>query len=114
MANGFVHGGVCLGGFTQAAIGDVGVLALAAKVKYVIDPNNAYPTNQTGHIRAMKDGGVIEQRQRGGAQEPLTRQNLTGKFALNTQDGGWNQQQSDATLELLAGLDQGRMAVSRI
>ena len=40
------------------------VLALAAKVKFVIDPDNPYPNNYTGHIRAtMKDGSVIEERQ---------------------------------------------------
>ena len=63
------------------------MLALAAKVKFVIDPQNPYPNNYTGHIRAtMKDGSVIEERQphlRGGAQEPLTRQDVTDKFALN-------------------------------
>ena len=56
------------------------VLALAAKVKFVIDPKNPYPANYTGHMRAtLKDGSVIEERQphlRGGAQEPLTRQDV--------------------------------------
>ena len=63
------------------------VLALAAKVKFVIDPDNPYPNNYTGHIRAtLRDGSVVEERQpylRGGAQEPLTRQDVTDKFALN-------------------------------
>src|ERR1700674_4211741 len=106
LATGFVHGGVGLGAFMEAAIRDSQVLALAAKVKYVIDPDNPYPNNYTGHIRAtLKDGSVIEERQpylRGGAQEPLTRQNVTDKFTLNTQHGGWTRAQSDATLKLLA------------
>src|SRR6266700_7122097 len=42
LAAGFVHGGVGLGAFTEGAIGDRDVLALAAKVKYVIDPDNPY------------------------------------------------------------------------
>ena len=49
----------------------------------------------------MKDGSVIEERQphmRGGAQEPLTRQDVTDKFALNARHGGWTKAQSDATL----------------
>ena len=87
LATGFVHGGVGLGAFTESAIRDARVLALAAKVKFVIDPDNPYPNNYTGHIRAtLKDGSVIEERQpylRGGAQEPLTRQDVTDKFALN-------------------------------
>ncbi len=118
LAAGLVHGGVGLSAFTQAAIDDLRVLALAAKVKYVIDPDNPYPNSYTGHIQAtMKDGSVIEERQpylRGGAQEPLTRQDLTDKFALNTQHGGWDKQQSDATLKLLAGLYQGRMDISAL
>src|ERR1700749_2106640 len=108
LATGFVHGGVGLGAFTDNAIRDARVLALAAKVTFVIDPDNPYPRNYTGHIRAtLKDGRVIEDRQpylRGGAQEPLTRQDVTDKFALNVQHGGWDKAQSDAALKLMAGL----------
>jgi 2-methylcitrate dehydratase PrpD len=108
LATGFVCGGVGLGAFTEEAIRDADVLALAAKVKYVIDPQNPYPSNYTGHIRAiLKDGSVIEERQphmRGGAQEPLTRQDVIDKFALNAQHGGWSKTQGDAALRLLAGL----------
>jgi 2-methylcitrate dehydratase PrpD len=115
---GFVHGGVGLGAFTEGAIRDPKVLALAAKVKYVIDPQNPYPANYTGHIRAtMKDGSVIEERQphlRGGAQAPLTRQDVTDKFALNARHGGWTKAQSDATLKLLAGLYEKRIDLSTL
>src|SRR5713226_6467971 len=118
LATGFVHGGVGLGAFTEAAIRDSGVLALAAKVKYVIDPKNPYPNNYTGHVRAtMKDGSVTEERQpylRGGAQEPLTRQDVTEKFGLNAQHGGWTRAQSDATLKLLARLYQGKIDLSAL
>jgi len=118
LATGFVHGGVGLAAFTEKAIGDRDVLALAAKVKFVIDPQNPYPANYTGHIRAaMKDGSVIEERQphmRGGAQEPLTRQDVTDKFALNAQHGGWTAAQGDATLKLLAGLYQGKIDLSSL
>jgi 2-methylcitrate dehydratase PrpD len=113
LATGFVNGGVGLSAFTESAIGDPRVLALAAKVKFVIDPDNPYPANYTGHIKAtMNDGSVIEQRQphlRGGAQEPLTRQDVTDKFLLNAGHGGWDKTQSDATLKLLAGLYQGKI-----
>ena len=118
LATGFVHGGVGLGAFTDTAISDARVLALAAKVKYVIDPDNPYPNNYTGHIRAtLKDGGVIEERQpylRGGAQEPLTRQDVTDKFLLNAQHGGWNKAQSDAALQLLATLYNGHIDLASL
>src|SRR6266513_5373214 len=113
LATGFVHGWVGLGAFTDSAIRDARVLALAAKVKFVIDPQNPYPNNYTGHVRAtLKDGSVIEERQphlRGGAKEPLTRQDVTDKFALNAAHGGWTKPQSDAALKLMAGIYDGKI-----
>jgi len=118
LATGFVHGGVGLGAFTESAIRDAQVLALAAKVKFVIDPDNPYPNNYTGHVRAtLKDGRVVEERQpylRGGAQEPLTRQDVTDKFGLNAAHGGWSKSQSDAALRLLAGLYGGKIDISSL
>jgi 2-methylcitrate dehydratase PrpD len=93
IAVGFVRGNVGLGDFTDAAVKDPAVLAIAAKVRYVVNPDDPYPNNFTGHIRAvMRDGSVIEERQphmRGGAHEPLTRQDIEDKFALNARHGGW-------------------------
>jgi 2-methylcitrate dehydratase PrpD len=110
LAAGFVHGGVGLGAFTENAIHDARVLTLAAKVKFVVDPDNPYPNNYTGHIRAMlRDGSVIDERQpylRGGAQEPLTRRDVTDKFLLNAEHGGWSRELGDAALKLIAGLYQ--------
>ena len=60
---------------------------------------------------------MIEERQphlRGGAQEPLTRQDVADKFTLNARHGGWTQAQSDATLGLLAGLYNGRIDLSAL
>jgi 2-methylcitrate dehydratase PrpD len=116
LATGFVHGGVGLGAFTEGAIRDQRVLALASKVKYVVDPENPYPDNYTGHISAtMSDGSVIEERQpylRGGAQEPLRRQDVVDKFVLNVEYGGWTKQQSIAALKLIAGLFYERIDLS--
>jgi 2-methylcitrate dehydratase PrpD len=118
LAAGFVHGGVGLGAFTENAIRDERVLALAAKVKFVIDPDNPYPNNYTGHIRAtLKDGRVIEERQphlRGGAQEPLTRRDVTDKFTLSAAHGGWSKARSDAALKLMAELYNGRIDLSSL
>ena len=118
IATGFVHGGVGLGAFTDSAIGDPRVLALAAKIKFVIDPQNPYPNSYTGHMRVtLKDGSVIEERQphlRGGANEPLTRQDVIDKFVLNAAHGGWTKPQSDAALKLLAALYRGRIDLSTL
>jgi len=87
-------------------------------VKFVIDPDNPYPNNYTGHIRAtLKDGSVVEERQlslRGGAQDPLTRQDVAEKFALNARHGGWSKMQSEAALKLMAGLFQAKIDLSSL
>jgi 2-methylcitrate dehydratase PrpD len=118
LATGFVHGGVGLGAFTESAIADPREVALAAKVKYVIDPNNPYPNSYTGHIRAtLRNGSVLEDRQphlRGGAHEPLTRQDIIDKFLLNAEHGHWSRAQSDAALKLLATLYSGRLDLSSL
>jgi len=111
LATGFIKGGVGLDAFTDIAVRDAEVLALAAKVKYVIDPNNPYPRAFTGHIRCvLNDGRVIEERQphfRGGANEPLTRADIEEKFALNARHGGWDDKRSAAALALLSKLYKG-------
>src|SRR6476646_104853 len=47
LATGFVHGGVGLGAFTENAIRDQRVLALAARVNFVIDPDYLYQNDST-------------------------------------------------------------------
>jgi len=102
IAAGFVRSNVGLGDFTDTAVKDPAVLAVAAKVRYVIDPDNPYPSNFTGHIRAvMRDGSVIEERQphlRGGAHEPLTRRDIEDKFTLNARYGGWPETRTASAL----------------
>jgi hypothetical protein len=63
----------------------------------------------------MRDGSVVEERQphlRGGAHEPLTRQDVVDKFLLNAAHGGWSRAQADAALQLIAGLFDGRIDLS--
>ena len=111
IAAGFVRGNVGLSDFSDAAVRDPAVLALAAKVRYQIDPKNPYPKNFTGHIRAtLRDGSVVEERQpymRGGAQEPLTRADIEDKFLLNAKHGGWSAARAAAALKLIGGLFDG-------
>jgi 2-methylcitrate dehydratase PrpD len=111
IAAGFVRGNVGLGDFTDAAVKDPAVLAIAAKVRYVIDPDNPYPDNFTGHIRAvMRDDRVSKERQphmRGGAHEPLTRQDIEDKFALNARQGRWPEARIAPALARAMGLYDG-------
>jgi 2-methylcitrate dehydratase PrpD len=113
IAAAFVHGGVGLASFTDEAVRDPRVLAVAAKVRYRIDPDNPYPNNYTGHIAArLRDGRVIEERQphlRGGAHEPLTRADVEEKFVQNCRHGGWSAERSDAALRLARTLYDGRI-----
>jgi 2-methylcitrate dehydratase PrpD len=113
LACGFVRGGVGLDAFTDAAVRDPAVLALAAKVRYRIDPDNPYPHNYTGHIRAvLRDGAIVEERQphlRGGAHEPLARRDIEEKFRLNARHGGWPPDRIDAALSLARDFYDGRV-----
>jgi 2-methylcitrate dehydratase PrpD len=118
IACGFVRGNVSLSDFSDDAVRDPTVLALAAKVRYCIDPQNPYPKNFTGHIRAtLRDGLVVEERQphmRGGAREPLSRADIEEKFLLNARHGGWSEQRAAAALKLIAGLFQGPVELSAL
>jgi 2-methylcitrate dehydratase PrpD len=102
IAAGFVLGHAGLDAFTEERVRDPRLLALAAKVRYEIDPDNPYPGEFTGHVRArLTDGSVLEERQahfRGGAHEPLSRAELEDKFRLNCAHGGWPRQRSDEFL----------------
>jgi 2-methylcitrate dehydratase PrpD len=116
IAAGFVRGNVALSDFSDAAVREAAVLALAAKVRYRIDPKNPYPKNFTGHIRAtLRDGSVVEERQphmRGGAQEPLTRADIEEKFLLNAKHGGWSADRAAAAIKLIGGLFDGPLDLS--
>ena len=89
------------------------MLALASKVRYRIDPQNPYPNEFTGHIRAtLADGRVIEERQphfRGGAKEPLSRADIEEKFALNCRHGGWDEARTKQALGVAKSLYDGRI-----
>jgi len=118
IAAGFVRGNVGLDSFTDAAVKDPAVLAVAGKVRYVVDPNNPYPDNFTGHIRAvMKDGSVIEERQphmRGGAHEPLTRRDIEEKFVLCCRHGGWDDGRIATALKLANTLYSERVDLTAL
>lgn len=98
----FVTGGAGLAAFTEETVRDPRILSLAAKVRYVVDPDNPYPNAYTGHVRmTLKDGTVVEERQphiRGGVHDPLTGAEIADKFRRNCAFGGWTEQQSQSFL----------------
>ena len=118
VAAGFVRGAVGLDAFTDEAVRDPAVLGVAAKVRYVIDPQNPYPANYTGHIRALLRGaGRVEERQphlRGGVREPLGRADIEEKFLRNARHGGWRDQQIAAALTLAGTLWDGAVELSAL
>ncbi len=111
IAAGLVRGHVGLDSFTDEAVRDERVVALAARIRYRIDPQNPYPGNFTGHVRArLADGRIVEERQphlRGGAHEPLTRGDIEKKFMHNARHGGWDDVRALRTLTLLRTLYDG-------
>jgi 2-methylcitrate dehydratase PrpD len=116
IAAAMIDGDVGLGTFTDKAVADPAIRALAEKVSYVIDPLSDYPHNYTGHIRVtLNNGDVIEERQphlRGGAREPLSKADIEAKLLLNAGYGGWTEPQANAAVALARGLFKGPVALS--
>jgi 2-methylcitrate dehydratase PrpD len=104
MAIGFLDGKAGLAQFTQSRIEDPVAQRLAAKIRYEINPNDEYPKNFTGHLRAkLKNGEIREIRQpymRGGAHAPLTTAEIEAKCRDNAIYGGWQDQQAEALVTL--------------
>ncbi len=92
--------------FSPERLADPEVRALAQKIRYVIDPNNEYPRNFTGHLRATLANGTTREIRRpfmrGGAHAPLSSQELHEKFLANASYGGLSQTASEAALAALA------------
>ena len=95
VALGLVEQAAGLEQFTEAKVRDQSLLGLAAKVRYLVDPDNEYPRNYTGDVRVvLADGGVRVAHQpylRGGVREPLGHTEIAAKFRANAAYGGWPQ-----------------------
>ena len=111
VAAGFILGHAGLDAFTEERVRDPRLRALAAKVRYEIDPKNPYPSQFTGHVRVrLRDGTTLEERQghmRGGVEEPLTREDIEEKFRLNCAYGGWDKANARQLLEWAKGAFEG-------
>src|SRR5216684_1076475 len=113
IAAGLLRGNLGLDAFTDDAVADPAVRALAAKVRYEIDAANPYPFEYTGHLRArLADGRLVEERQphlRGGAREPLTRADLEEKIRSNARGGSWRDECVPPALALARTLWDGAL-----
>jgi len=112
----FVTGSAGFDAFTERTVRDPRILALASRVRYVVDPANPYPKAYTGHVRmTLKDGRVFEERQphiRGGVHEPLSREDLERKFRGNARHGGWDDARAQRFLAFAAGAFDGRIELA--
>ena len=112
MAVAFLEGDAGLAQFTEEKVKDRAVLALAAKINFVVDPQNEYPKNYSGHLRAtLTNGEVIALDQphlRGGSRDPLSRAELEHKFRQNTAFGGWSAERSEKLLAFAGALPKQR------
>jgi 2-methylcitrate dehydratase PrpD len=84
-----IRGRAGLEEFTDAAIRDPSVLALAKKVRYELDPGIDYPRHFSGHVQIrLADGSLLEENQphpRGGFEDPVPPEELESKFRANAQ-----------------------------
>lgn len=107
VAAGLVFGGAGLAEFTEDALADPRVQAVARKTRFVVDPDNEYPANYTGDVEVrLTSGEVISEHQaqlRGGLREPMGREELVAKCAANLAFGGWQ----GASAEQIAAFADG-------
>jgi 2-methylcitrate dehydratase PrpD len=111
IAVGFLDRKAGLEQFTDERVQDPRVRTLASKVSYVINPDDPYPKNFTGHIRAtLRDGSVREARRahmRGGQHEPLTDEDILQKFLDNARFGGWSEAQARTLAKAIGRIVEG-------
>ena len=78
---------VGIGTFTEEGIHEPGALALAARVRYTVDPSSPYPRTFPGWVKVrLRDGRMLEAReesQRGGPEMPIAPDEVIAKFRNN-------------------------------
>jgi 2-methylcitrate dehydratase PrpD len=104
-----VDGAAGVDGFSEPKTRDPRVLAVAEKVRYVLDPTLPYPRRFTGHVRVeLADGRALEETQdapRGGPEHPLAPEELRAKFRANAARA-LPAAQVDALAERLLAIDR--------
>ena len=100
VAIGILRNDAGLSDFDETVVQDPAIVELARKVNYMIDPDNPYPNEFTGHLRISLDNGeTLEHRQaffKGGAEHPLSVEELRQKFRANCRYGGLSPAESEA------------------
>jgi len=119
IAAGILKGDAGLGEYDEDVVKDPAMTRLAGKVSYIIDPANPYPNQFTGHLRVtLKNGEVYEHRQgyfKGGAEHPLSDEDIQRKFVANCLYGGLTAAQAQQMAGVMAGLlDQPKVDLSRL
>jgi 2-methylcitrate dehydratase PrpD len=108
IAVGMLRGDAGLNEYEEAVVHDRAVRALAGKVRYVVDPDNPYPRQFTGHVRATLSSGEVREAVqghfRGGRDEPMSARDLGSKFTANCVYGGWSDARARDALATLRGL----------
>ena len=108
IAVGMLYDDAGMNEYEESVVNDPAVRALAEKVSYIVDPDNPYPKQFTGHLRVtLRNGEIREQSQdhfRGGREEPLSPDALEAKFRANCRYGGWSADRAAETLASLKGL----------
>ena len=117
IAAGILKGDAGLGEYDEAVVKDPQMTQMAARVSYIIDPANPYPNQFTGHLKVtLKNGEVYEHRQgffKGGAENPLSDDEIQRKFFANCEYGGMTLAQAEQMATVLAGLiDAARVDLS--
>jgi 2-methylcitrate dehydratase PrpD len=97
-----------LGEYAEAVVQRADLRALAAKVSYIVDPNNPYPKQFTGHLRiTLKNGEVHEHSQgyfKGGVDHPMSDADLQQKFLANCRYGKVSDAQAQTILMQLGSV----------
>ncbi len=118
IAVGLVDKAAGLAQFTDERVRDKRLKAPASRVGYVIDPDNEYPRNFTGHLRVtLDDRAVVEvarPHMRGGAKEPLSDADIATKFADNVRFGGCTDEFAGLLLDALGRIGEGGFVNLRI
>jgi 2-methylcitrate dehydratase PrpD len=120
IAVGMLRGDAGLMEYEDAVVRDPAVRTLAAKVRYVIDPDNPYPRQFTGHVRVVLNNGDVREASqdhfRGGRDEPLSTGALEAKFVANCVYGGWSldrASEAQAALKALRAMPRVQLNVLR-
>jgi 2-methylcitrate dehydratase PrpD len=108
IAVGMLRGDAGLIDYEEVVVHDPAVRALAGKVGYVIDPDNPYPRQFTGHLRVTLNSGEVREASqghfRGGRDEPMSANALEAKFIANCLYGGWDDERARGALAVLRAL----------